>query len=197
MIYFSSDPHFYHGNIIRMCERPFEDLADMHTALITNWNAVVGKLDEVYILGDLVYKGKGSQANEILRKLKGKKYLIRGNHEKYLNDKEFDSSAFEWIKDYHVLCYKDSRFVLFHYPILEWEHYHRKSVHLFGHVHSQKYRHPEEDRAINVGVDNNCFFPVSAETIYSRAFANFNLLNSEYEKINDRQEINNLLETEI
>ena len=171
MIYFTADPHFYHGNIIRMCERPFEGLDDMHTALVTNWNAVVGMLDEVYILGDLVYKGKGSQANEILRMLKGKKYLIRGNHEKYLNDKDFDCSAFEWIKDYHVLSYKDSRFVLFHYPILEWEHYHRKSVHLFGHVHSKKYRHPE-DRAINVGVDTNSFFPVSAETIYTRAFAN-------------------------
>ena len=172
MIYFTADPHFFHAKIIRMCERPFENLSEMHSTLISNWNAVVSNRDDIYILGDFIYKGNGSQANEILRKLNGKKYLIKGNHEKYLNDSAFDSSAYERIKDYHVLDYKDSRFVLFHYPILEWEHYHRKTVHLYGHIHNNKHQHPE-DRAINVGVDNNYFFPVSAATIYSRVFADF------------------------
>ena len=169
MIYFTADPHYCHANIIKMCDRPFAGLEEMHAALMANWNAVVGKQDEVYILGDLVYKGKASQANEILKKLRGRKFLIKGNHEKYLNDADFDMSAYEWVKDYHVLNYEDARFVLFHYPILEWEHYHRKSAHLFGHIHSKLFRHPKE-RAFNVGVDNNDFAPVSAEAIYARAF---------------------------
>ena len=71
-----------------------------------------------------------------------------------------------------MLSYKDARFVLFHYPIVEWEHFHRKSVHLFGHIHSKKFAHPK-DRAYNVGVDNNDFFPVSAETVYARAFVDW------------------------
>lgn len=174
MIYFTADLHFCHKNIIMMCERPFASLDEMHTALIKNWNAVVGRNDEVYLLGDFIYRGKGKQANEILSQLRGKKYLIRGNHEKYLADPEFDASLYEWVKDYYVLNYKDSRFVLFHYPILEWEHFHRKSVHLFGHIHApsgagKKFWHPKE-RAFNVGVDNNDYFPVSAEEIYTRAF---------------------------
>ena len=169
MIYFTSDQHFCHANIIKTCNRPFADLDEMHATLITNRNSVIGELDEVYILDDFLYRGKGVQANEILTKLKGKKYLIAGNHEKYLDDKSFDTTAFEWIKDYHLLNYKDARYILFHYPILEWAHFHRKSVHLHGHIHSPLFQHPKP-RTFNVGVDVNCFNPVNAETIYERAF---------------------------
>jgi calcineurin-like phosphoesterase family protein len=180
MIYITSDLHFTHGNVIKKCNRPFADVGEMDAALIRNWNAVVSKADEVYILGDFLYKGNGSQANDILRKLRGKKYLVRGNHEKYLEDPAFDKSAFEWIKDYYVLNYKDARIVLFHYPILEWEHFHRKSAHCFGHVHhnishipdgSLKFQYMDR-RAFNVCVDCNDYYPINAEFIYQRAFEN-------------------------
>jgi calcineurin-like phosphoesterase family protein len=161
-----------------MCARPFTDVEHMNKALIENWNAVISDNDEIYILGDFLFKGNGAQANEILRKLRGKKYLIKGNHEKYLNSQDFDASAFQWIKDYHVLDYKDARYVLFHYPIYEWAHYFRKSAHLYGHVHKRINPAPNiqsdfgifNRRAINVSVDVNDFRPVSAEEIYVRAF---------------------------
>ena len=79
MIYFTSDLHFYHVNIIDLCERPFIDIEEMHKTMIDNWNAVVGKEDEIYIFGDFVFKGSGAQTNEILRQLNGKKYLIKGS----------------------------------------------------------------------------------------------------------------------
>ena len=179
MLYFSSDQHFFHHNVINMCNRPFADLDEMHHVLINNWNSVVGKLDEVYILGDFSFKGSGAEVNDVLKQLKGKKYLIRGNHEKYLSDSNFDMTAFEWVKDYEVISYKDARFILFHYPILEWAHYHRKSIHLHGHVHNNS-SHISEDtarlsvlgnRAVNVGVDCNNFFPISVKVIYDRVFS--------------------------
>jgi calcineurin-like phosphoesterase family protein len=102
-----------------MCSRPFADVNEMNKILIQNWNSLITNNDEVYIIGDFLYKGNGLQANEILKKLRGKKYLIKGNHEKYLNSPDFDKSAFMWIKDYFVLDFKDARYVLFHYPI--WE----------------------------------------------------------------------------
>ena len=172
LIYFTSDQHFCHANIIKMCDRPFADVDEMNDALISNWNAVVGDEDEVYILGDLLYKGSGHKANTIFRQLNGKKYLIKGNHEKYLTNPHFDASVFEWVKDYYELDYKDSRFILFHFPILEWAHYWRKSVHLYGHNHRPRKPLSEiwDKRAINVSVDVNDFFPVSAEYIYERAF---------------------------
>jgi calcineurin-like phosphoesterase family protein len=160
-----------------MCNRPFENINEMNEALITNWNALVSKVDEIYILGDFLYKDSGIHANEFLKRLKGKKYLIKGNHEKYLTSGNFDASAFEWVKDYHVLNYKDARFILFHYPILEWQHYFKKSAHLYGHIHNNEsnarkvYANLESpERAINVGVDVNNYYPVNAETIYARAF---------------------------
>jgi calcineurin-like phosphoesterase family protein len=76
------------------------------------------------------------------------------------------------VKDYHELAYKDARFILFHFPILEWAHYWRKSVHLYGHNHRPRKPVSEywDKRAINVGVDVNGFYPISAEVIYERAF---------------------------
>jgi len=105
-----------------MCNRPFANVDDMNDALIANWNNVVGKDDEIYILGDLLYKGSGQKANSIIRQLNGKKYLIKGNHERYLDNPNFDASVFEWVKEYYELDYKDARFILFHFPILEWAH---------------------------------------------------------------------------
>ena len=178
MLFFTSDLHFCHANIIKMCSRPFADVDEMNNTLIQNWNAVVGSRDEIYILGDFLYKGNGSQAREILKKLRGKKYLIKGNHEKYLASSDFDVSLFESVKDYDVINYKDVRFILFHYPILEWQYYHRKSVHLYGHIHKNTSQIPEVSkkfsylgkRAINVSVDVNDYYPISAEAVYARAF---------------------------
>jgi calcineurin-like phosphoesterase family protein len=161
-----------------MCGRPFETLKEMNETLIKNWNSMVSDSDETYILGDFLFKGTGEQASAILQRLNGKKYLIKGNHEKYLSSGNFDVSLFEWVKDYHVLDYKDARYILFHFPILEWAHYHRKSAHLYGHVHNNKSHIPDSSvdfrvlgrRAINVGVDMNNFFPISAEEIYIKAF---------------------------
>ncbi|CAH8770788.1 metallophosphoesterase family protein [Paenibacillus dendritiformis] len=108
----------------------------MNEMLIQNWNSYVTDYDDIYILGDFLFGGTGEDANKVLRRLKGKKYLIRGNHDKFLHDPEFDSTAFEWVKDYYVLHYNKLKFILFHYPILEWEGYFKDTIHLYGHVHN-------------------------------------------------------------
>ena len=174
MIFVTSDLHLGHSNIIKLNGRPFENVDEMNRVLIQNWNAVVGRNDEVYVLGDLIYKASITDANAWLKKLNGVKYLIKGNHDKYLNQPEFNQDAFRWVKDYFVLPYKDAKFVLFHYPIQEWDGYFRKTAHLYGHVHTNLVRGQDiisESRAINVGVDVNEFMPVSIEALYKRAFS--------------------------
>lgn len=101
-----------------------------------------------------------------------KKYLIKGNHDNFLNDSEFNQTLFEWVKDYYTLNYKKQKFVLFHYPILEWDGYFGDTVHLYGHVHNCGKNEKQEsrlevlgDRAFNVGVDVNNYFPISIENI--------------------------------
>ena len=173
MIYFTADNHFCHGNIIGSCQRPFNNMHKMNKVMIERWNSCVNANDEVYILGDFQYRGTGKEANEILSRLKGRKYLIKGNHEHYLTDQFFRPEAFEWIKDYFVLKYEGMEFILFHFPMLSWHKSHYGSIHLYGHVHNSALLYPEfgekvkllGPKAINVGVDVHDFYPVSIKKI--------------------------------
>lgn len=56
IIYFTSDTHFGHENVIRFAGRPYETVAQMYHALVANVNARVLSRDELYILGDLTYR---------------------------------------------------------------------------------------------------------------------------------------------
>ena len=57
MIYFTADLHFYHDNIIKHANRPFQDSEEMNRVLVRNWSQLINLQDEVYILGDLTMKG--------------------------------------------------------------------------------------------------------------------------------------------
>ena len=168
MIYFTSDLHFFHQNAIEFGRRPYQSWQEMNEGLIENWNQAVGPEDEVYILGDLTMKGP-RQALEVLGRLNGKKFMIRGNHDHFLNKAAFEESVFGWIKDYHRMVYQGQRIVLFHYPIEEWDQKFRGAIHLHGHQHNP----PEYNlnnkkngfRRYDVGVDANGWRPVSIEEI--------------------------------
>lgn len=142
MRYFISDLHFYHENIIKLDGRPFADCHEMNEALIDIWNARVKRNDEVYILGDFS-SGSGEETNYILDKLEGIKYLIVGNHDKYLSDKAFNRTYFNWIKSYYELRDGNYRVILSHYPIICYngQQYVDESglsntYMLYGHVHN-------------------------------------------------------------
>ena len=79
-VFFTSDTHFYHGNIIRFCNRPFKDVEVMNETIISNWNITVGQDDIVFHLGDFCLGGS-AEWTKILDRLNGKIYLIMGNHD--------------------------------------------------------------------------------------------------------------------
>jgi len=170
MIYFTADHHFGHENVIRHCNRPFASAEEMDMALVRNWNDTVAPEDEIYILGDFTMR-PAAQAHQYLSQLNGRKYFIRGNHDKFLKGKAFIpyEKDFEWIKDYHVLFFEKRRFVLFHFPIAEWDQFFRNSIHLYGHVHNSETSARRlatlDGHAFNVGVDVNNYRPVSIEQI--------------------------------
>ena len=169
MIYFTADLHFGHANVMRLCNRPFQSVEEMDNALIANWNGCVKPNDDIYILGDFMFKAPSGAAHRYLSQLNGRKYLIRGNHDKPMKDTELCPHDLQWIKDYFVLKQNGRQYVLFHYPILEWANYFRGAVHLYGHVHNNASSAARMEAltgpAFNVGVDCNGYKPVSIERI--------------------------------
>ena len=138
MIYFISDHHWGHKAVIWMSKRPFDDINQMNQVMIDRWNEVVGPDDEVYYLGDFMYKMNPNDfVRRVLNNLNGKIYLIYGNHDKRNLKKYVD--RMEWIQPYHEMSYtyeeKEYFFKLFHYPIYSWDGMWRGSIHLHGHTH--------------------------------------------------------------
>lgn len=168
MIYFTADTHFGHGNVIRYENRPFQTVEGMDEALIRNWNQKVSSEDEVFILGDLTLKGPQS-ANALLEQLQGRKYLIRGNHDGYVDRAAFHKDHFLWVRDYYELAYQGRWFILCHYPLLSWNGMHRGAFQLHGHQHNFAF-HNEYNRKmgvtqLDVGVDAQAMAPVSIEEL--------------------------------
>ncbi len=79
-VFFTSDTHFNHANIIKFCNRPFKNVDEMNEALITNWNKVVSADDYVFHLGDFCLGGS-AEWTKALDCLNGKIFLILGNHD--------------------------------------------------------------------------------------------------------------------
>ena len=49
-IFMISDPHFWHQNIIKYENRPFDNTEQMNKTIIKNWNKVVERDDEVFFV---------------------------------------------------------------------------------------------------------------------------------------------------
>ena len=56
-VFFTSDTHFNHTNILKFCDRPFKNVEEMNETMIANWNCIVGMDDDVFHLGDFFLGG--------------------------------------------------------------------------------------------------------------------------------------------
>lgn len=162
-IFFTSDHHFGHANIIRFCNRPFESADEMNEELIRRWNEKVPPDGIVYHLGDFALC-RDDEFNHIAGRLNGTIYLIAGNHDSAaLNNRR----SFKWIKDYYELKVNDpgckngvQRIVLFHYAMRVWRGHNRGVWHLYGHSHSNL-PDLEDSLSFDIGVDCHDFYPLS------------------------------------
>lgn len=159
-IFFTSDQHFFHKNIIKYCARPFNSIEEMNETLIENYNKLVKPEDTVYHLGDFSFANY-AQAESIFNRLNGQKILIEGNHD--------SGSVFKlkwaWIKNYYELKTDKANFVLFHYPMASWNAAFHEVIHLHGHSHHHLPNHGL--RRVDVGVDGPTynFSPINLDTV--------------------------------
>ncbi|WP_071130689.1 metallophosphoesterase [Enterococcus timonensis] len=158
MRYFTSDTHFFHADLLGMNDfapRPFENIAQLHKTIISNWNAVVGPNDIVYHLGDIAVHPKHEagflEILAILEELSGQIIFVKGNHDSraFLNylikadPKKFSYHDVGLIKKFH-----HHQFFLTHYPMLMGKSI--NSINLHGHIHHAMLPIAEN---INVGID--------------------------------------------
>lgn len=169
-IFFTADLHLSHKRILEHCNRGFKNVDDMNEGLIENWNKVIQQDDQVYLLGDVAWGGR-TKIVPLIYRLKGRIFLIRGNHDHEVT-KQNCCERFEWIRDYSYLKVEDKDamdgkhqgIVLFHYPILSWNFINYGSWALNGHCHGS-IPFDKTKRRFDVGVDNNFMKPISYEEI--------------------------------
>ena len=168
-IWFTADCHFGHSNIITYCNRPFDGVDKMNSALIRNWNERVKPEDTVFHVGDFCFKntpggkyGEGQMVTAATweKKLNGKIIFIQGNHDK-------NNSCKTPIQNI-VVAMGGKRIQLVH----NTEHIITSNYDLYfvGHVH-QAWKTKELKvqfgiaKCINVGVDVWQYKPVSLNEI--------------------------------
>jgi calcineurin-like phosphoesterase family protein len=166
-IFFASDHHFGHANILEFKRtdgtplRDFASVEHMHEHIIQQHNSVVRANDKVYFLGDVVMSRKAS-ALEILARLNGEKVLVKGNH-----DQCSAEAYLKYFKDIRGSHQFDG-VIMTHIPIHS-ESLARWGINIHGHLHYQVVRMPlsqiPDRRYFNVSMERINYTPISLEEI--------------------------------
>lgn len=163
MNFYSADPHFDRGNMLSVTKRPFPTVELMNRKILEGYQRRVKDTDDLFLLGDLVHKTSPAEdARRWFDQIPGRKHLIIGNHDKSA------VTDLPWHSVQHYLEIEDNGrlLVLFHYPMITWNHARAGSLHLFGHVHQNW---AGSRLAVNVGVDFWDFAPCTLPEIEARA----------------------------
>ncbi|KQQ11822.1 metallophosphoesterase [Methylobacterium sp. Leaf123] len=171
-ILFTADTHWSHQAVLgpRLgLNRPFATIEAHDETLITRWNAVVRPEDTVWHLGDFCYRCPEDRARAIFARLNGRRFLVRGNHDRIGARLPWDGV----VDVAHVLVPNPDGTVTgvwcSHYAHRVWPRQHRGDLHLFGHSHGTL---PGTARSTDVGVDCFDFRPVTLAEILVRLAEN-------------------------
>lgn len=170
-VYFTSDHHFDHNNILEYQSdtRPFKTIKEMNQEYIDAWNRKVPEEGAtVYHLGDFVFGGTPHFV-EIARQLHFDKLnVVPGNHDTWAKRKDgmyfvHTEGRRIWVLPLiHQVTVEGQRIVLCHFPMRSWNASYHGSWHLYGHVH----RDIEPwGMSMDVGVDGAEGIPYSFEEV--------------------------------
>ena len=174
-LFFTSDPHFGHENILKYCHRPFSSIEEHDEELILLWNETVPEDGIVFILGDIGFCSE-TYLKTILNRLNGKIYWIIGNHD-WRRITPGIMNRFECITQQMVITVDNKLVYLNHFPFLCYPDSDRHPVYqFFGHVHSGPLSTSSDisrlvhlnKRQYDVGVDNNEYKPISFQDIMKK-----------------------------
>lgn len=160
-----SDTHWGHSNIAKYANRP----DDHFERMFNNWNEVVGENDTLLHLGDLTCYGDEKKHAGFLKGLKGKKYLLRGNHDKHENE-WYEEHGFEVVgREPFLWTYternSEETVAFSHEPITPymWEPWFGTfDVNIHGHIHTNPWPFGTDvaTHYINVSIEQTDYYPV-------------------------------------
>lgn len=188
-IWFTSDTHFCDEDIMRfepILPDGIHTRVDLDEYIIEQWNSVVQPEDIVYHLGDVGKFSSETDANRIIKRLNGDKYLIMGNHDYEINNSGIPYAARNFWEYSGFLMAHTNRFFLDEYTILTHkppQFTNAPYLWLFGHVHTSQLYRTVTRNAICVCADRWNFTPVSIDTIQGRSKlfdGIYNMYNHEY-----------------
>jgi len=156
-IFFTSDQHFLHKNILTYCpNRQFETIEEHDKHIFDVWNTKINKNDFVFMLGDVALCSNIQKICDLLISLNGDKFLIVGNHDfkrlKYISFRNiFKFISYENHTIYVTFNNKRTSILLNHYPIYDFI----TNFHLHGHQHKPytKQKHFLKNM-MDIGVDS-------------------------------------------
>ena len=180
-IWLISDTHFDHEQMMYFRDwagnltRPgFKTVEEMNEYMIENWNSVVGKKDQVWHLGDVVFGNNQVKWMETnWKRLNGQKHLVLGNH-----DNIEMLCGYQWFKSVNIWKhFKDQNILCTHVPLhqgslkrpinadgktsaenLIWQ----DAVNVHGHIHSNP---SPEGPYVNVSVEQINYTPINIEEV--------------------------------
>ena len=163
--FFVSDHHFYHNNILKFevdgnSIRPFDSLYEMHKCLIDRHNALVEPNDKVYFLGDVGFSVNATGL-DYLSSMNGNKVLIMGNHDGYGSIAQY-LKYFDKILSSKSFTIDQTTGILTHIPVHTSQLENRYVFNIHGHLHT---RNLDDERYLNVSVEQNDFGPISLESV--------------------------------
>lgn len=121
MIWFTSDTHFGHENVLKFTDRPWETIWQMNDAIADNINGKVAVDDELYILGDFSFKMTAQDAYGLRKRIACRRiHLVPGNHDKDWTQPAV-AAAFTVEPPICVLKIDGQKIVLSHYPMADWQ----------------------------------------------------------------------------
>jgi calcineurin-like phosphoesterase family protein len=150
-----SDTHFSHNPIIDYAGRP----KDHEDLMYERWRETVKPNDFVLHLGDVVF-GNGRVFPETFAKLPGKKFLVKGNHDK--RKRKFYRRAGFWILEPFTSEFEGYKVHFSHHPQPRMVKRNPNTLNVHGHTHENI---QPDKRLINVCVEQTDYRPVWIEDV--------------------------------
>lgn len=167
-MFFSSDHHFHHRNILAYENRPFRSMDEMHDAMIDEWNAHVKEGHSVFYLGDFCLGKWRSDYDYALSQMNGDVWnWMRGNHD--VSVAKLNTLARVFATKAMIIPIHDIGGVLLtHKPQYDYDT-DAIALNIHGHIHTRGGRDViyEKDGRIffHVGVDANNFKPWHVDNV--------------------------------